>query len=172
VLEYPFRVWGFPCVITVSPLCNGPRPVYSSLLIHHPTPVRVRVSNMVSEAVSFFLYSLPPQPLPPSYSPSLQGRRRPTPDCVGCLPLLPLDRTPALSPPPAGVARALSCRARVAGSPLVAPAPPNPTPFASAPPDSSQHASPPASSRHHHRICLPPRQRRQIRPSPLLPLLR
>jgi hypothetical protein len=47
LLEYPFRVWGFPCVITVSPLCNGPDPVYSSLLIHHPTPVRVRVSNMV-----------------------------------------------------------------------------------------------------------------------------
>jgi hypothetical protein len=43
VLEYSFRVWGFPYVITVSPLCNGPSLVYSSLLIHHPTPVRVRV---------------------------------------------------------------------------------------------------------------------------------
>jgi hypothetical protein len=31
VLEYLFRVWGFPCGITVSPLCNGPGPVYSSL---------------------------------------------------------------------------------------------------------------------------------------------
>jgi hypothetical protein len=29
VLEYPFRVWGFPRVITISPLCNGPGPVYS-----------------------------------------------------------------------------------------------------------------------------------------------
>jgi hypothetical protein len=45
VLEYLFRVWGFPRVITISPLCNGPGPVYSSLLIHHPTLVRVRVSN-------------------------------------------------------------------------------------------------------------------------------
>jgi hypothetical protein len=23
VLEYPFRVWGLPHVITISPLCNG-----------------------------------------------------------------------------------------------------------------------------------------------------
>jgi hypothetical protein len=23
LLEYPFRVWGLPRVITISPLCNG-----------------------------------------------------------------------------------------------------------------------------------------------------
>jgi hypothetical protein len=31
VLEYPFRVWGFPYVITVSPLCNGLGPVLKSI---------------------------------------------------------------------------------------------------------------------------------------------
>jgi hypothetical protein len=44
VRKYPFRVWGFLRVITISPLCNGPSPVSSHLLIHHPTLVRVRVS--------------------------------------------------------------------------------------------------------------------------------
>jgi hypothetical protein len=47
LLEYPIRVWGSPHVITVSPLCNGPGPVTPVYLIDFPTPVRVRVSNMV-----------------------------------------------------------------------------------------------------------------------------
>jgi hypothetical protein len=29
MLEYPFRVWGLPYVITFSPLCNGPGPTNS-----------------------------------------------------------------------------------------------------------------------------------------------
>jgi hypothetical protein len=51
VLEYPFRVWGFPRIITISPLCNGPGPVNPSLLIDHSTPVRVRVSNTHNEVL-------------------------------------------------------------------------------------------------------------------------
>jgi hypothetical protein len=30
LLEYPFRVWGLSRVMTISPLCNGPSPVYSA----------------------------------------------------------------------------------------------------------------------------------------------
>jgi hypothetical protein len=47
LLQYPIRVWGSPCVITVSLLCNGSGPVTPVYLIDCPTPVRVRVSNMV-----------------------------------------------------------------------------------------------------------------------------
>jgi hypothetical protein len=49
VLEYPIRVWGFPLVIIVSPSVMG-MASYSSLLIDHPTPVRVRVSNRSEHA--------------------------------------------------------------------------------------------------------------------------
>jgi hypothetical protein len=36
-VRIPFRVWGSPHVITLSPLCNGPDLVNSSLLIQHPS---------------------------------------------------------------------------------------------------------------------------------------
>ena len=79
MLEYPIRVWGSPRVITVSPLCNGPGPVTPVYLIDCPTPVRVRVSNMVSEPV-FFFSSLLSSPAatsswPPPQPPPAPGRR-------------------------------------------------------------------------------------------------
>jgi hypothetical protein len=106
-----------------------------------PPLVPVPTVGVVFQPPAFNLKSPSPTRLRAfSLSSSLQGRRRPTPVCAGRLPLLPPDRAPAPSPPAASAARALSCRARAAGPPPVAPAPPDLSPSAPAPPDSSRPA--------------------------------
>jgi hypothetical protein len=99
MLEYLFRVWSFSRVITISPLCNGPGPVYSHLLIYHPTPVRVRVftgQHGTRANLIFFSSScspsraLPPLAAHPAAPSPPSSRRRP----------LPLARLPPPAPPP------------------------------------------------------------------------
>jgi hypothetical protein len=92
MLEYPFRVWGFPRVITISPLCNGPGLVYSSILIYHPTPVRVRVfshstwyqsHNSFSSLSPFIPAAAGHLPWPATATPITSQRRPPAPPCDG-----------------------------------------------------------------------------------------
>jgi hypothetical protein len=159
LLEYPFRVWGFPYVITVSPLCNGPGPVYSSLLIHHPTPVRVRVCIIQHGIRAKLIFSshLPlgrrqPRPLlPPSAAgPSPSSGHRPS-----------ASRAARWSP---------SSHARAVGSASTAPLcrrPTPPRPYAAGAPAPSLCVSGPA-------ILLLPRPRLSLlglgrrRPAPLV----
>jgi hypothetical protein len=99
LLQYLFRVWGFPHVITISPLCNGPSPVYSHLLIHHPTPVRVRVFTNQHGTRANLIFSSPHLPL---------GCRQPQPPTPPppLLPSLPpaTHNLPGRATPPVGPA--------------------------------------------------------------------
>jgi hypothetical protein len=119
MLEYPFRVWGFPRVITISPLFNGPGPVYPRLLIHHPTQLGLGFhhSTWYQSQVNLF----PATFLSGAVSPTLSSLQPPS--------ALPLASAAAPAPllPRAAQWRP-SSRARAASSAWAAPLRRRPTP--------------------------------------------